>query len=129
MKKIRILRGDEVIASKVMLCDNIISQLRGLMFSNFKEQDGALLSFGHDGYHGIHMFFVSKPLWIYWLDRNYVVIDKKLAKTVSLNPATWIVYSPKKPARHVLELQKDLLAIDDKVQIYAGSTKGKRFRE
>lgn len=85
------------------------------MFSNFKTEEGALLSMNFLGYHPIHMLFVKKPLWIYWLSKDLRVIDKTYAKPATLNPLTWKSYYSRERGMHVLELLTESLSIGDSV--------------
>lgn len=56
----------------------------------------------------IHMFFVGCDLSVFWLDHNFVVVDKVLAKS-------WApFYRSTVPAMYVLELHHKLI---DTIQI------------
>lgn len=63
----------------------------------------------------IHMFFMLMDIGVVWLDQDYVVIDKVLAKR-------WRpVYIPKRPAKYIFEIDANLLeefSIGDVVKIY-----------
>ena len=50
----------------------------------------------------IHMMFMNYDITVLWLDKNYVVIDKVLAKR-------WApYYASKEPAQYVVELHRSM---------------------
>ena len=51
----------------------------------------------------IHMLFMNFDIAVIWLDRDFVVVDKVLAKPWAL------AYMPKKAARYVVELHPSRL--------------------
>jgi len=72
----------------------------GLMFSCKKKFDyGLIFDMGKESIIGssIHMMFVFYPIFVVFLNEDKVVVDAKVAKS-------WRFYSPKFPARYVLEL-------------------------
>ncbi len=77
-----------------------LSSIRGLMFDNMKGYDGALI-YGNF----IWMPFVRHSLVLYFLDENRKIVDKQLAKPMTLHPRTWKIYSNKK-ARFCVEVKK-----------------------
>ncbi len=60
----------------------------------------------------IHMLFVNYDITVLWLDQDWVIVDKALAKR-------WRpFYMPQKPAQYVLELhstKKDAFNVGDKL--------------
>ena len=83
------------------IADTFFSRLRGTMFKN-KLEKGLILKIPNTRSRSgsaIHMFFVKFPLDIIFADTNKEVVD-----TVSINP--WKMYTPKKPARYVIEMEK-----------------------
>ena len=62
----------------------------------------------------IHMLFVWFDLTVVWINSSFTVVDKKLAK------AWHLLYSPKQPAKYVLELSSDHIndfSIGDQIEI------------
>lgn len=83
------------------IADTFFSRLRGTMFKN-KLEKGLILKIPNTRSRSgsaIHMFFVKFPLDIIFADANKKVVD-----TISINP--WKMYTPKKPARYVIEMEK-----------------------
>jgi uncharacterized membrane protein (UPF0127 family) len=61
----------------------------------------------------IHMFFMRFDIGVLWMDRNYVVVDKCIAKKWRPD------YFSKKPAKHVIEIptsSMDNFLIGDKLE-------------
>ncbi|MBU2519617.1 MAG: DUF192 domain-containing protein [Nanoarchaeota archaeon] len=87
--------------------DSLWEQTKGLMFrKSLPKGHGMLFTFGYEGKHGIWMMFMRFPIDIYFLDKNYKVVDY-VRKAKPFNPfklSTWRIYSPKKPAKYVLEV-------------------------
>ena len=83
----------------VEMADGFISRLLGLMFVGNLERGLVLKLPKGRGKRGsaIHMFFMRIPLDIIFLDENKKVVDQ-----VNLKP--WQTYTPKHPARYVVEL-------------------------
>lgn len=99
------------ILSHVQLCDSFLCKLRGLMFRRpLGEDEGLLMSELYPSRiaTAIHMFFVGFPIAAIWLDRNFTVVDKVLAKP--WHP----FYAPSSPAKYTLEAVPGIL---DAVQI------------
>ncbi len=69
--------------------------LRGLMFSR---SAGALISG-----NSVWMPFVRWPLTLYFLDKEFGLLDTQKAVPLTLNPKTWKTYSYR-GARYVLEV-------------------------
>ncbi len=85
----------------VQYCDTFMCRLRGLMFrSSLAADDGLLLVQSRDSRleAAIHMLFVPFDLAVFWIDSNYRVVDRTLAR--GWRPA----YIPAAPARYILEL-------------------------
>jgi uncharacterized membrane protein (UPF0127 family) len=94
MKKITL--GEKIL--RIKDCRGI-SSVRGLMFDSLKDKDGALIYANN-----IWMPF-CQPLDIYFLDKNFVVLERMDAIPITLHPKTWKTYKNKK-ARYCLELRK-----------------------
>jgi len=65
-----------------------------------------LLEFVYESRWGIDMLFCNYDLDLYFLDKEYKIIDKKEAKKSTLNPFTWKIYKGKKKYKYVLEIDK-----------------------
>jgi uncharacterized membrane protein (UPF0127 family) len=118
MKSIRILnqtqpRLEPIIAK---FCQSFFCQLRGLMFTtSLPENNGLLLVQGSESRinASIHMMFMWIDLAVIWIDGEYTVVDKVLARRWKL------AYIPKKAAKYVLETGVSTLSdfsIGDKVR-------------
>ena len=88
----------------VKFADSFFSRFRGLMLK--KDLDAGLVlkipaGRGKRG-SAIHMFFMRIPLDLIFADE-----DKKVVDVVSLDP--WTTYTPRAPARFVIELEKGFL--------------------
>jgi uncharacterized membrane protein (UPF0127 family) len=102
MKYIRIAnqthpRSEPILAK---YCQSFFCQLRGLMFtSSLPENYGLLLVQGSESRlnASIHMMFMRIDLSIIWIDGEYSVVDKVLARRWKL------AYLPNKAAKYVLE--------------------------
>ncbi len=89
---------------RVKNCDTFFCRLRGLMFQKeLDSADGLLLVQKKEsrGNAAIHMFFVGMDLGVIWLNNNRKIVDIQLAE--SWKP----MYTPKHPARYVLEITPD----------------------
>jgi uncharacterized protein len=86
------------------LAASFFSRFRGLMLKGTLERGMILkLPKGRNRRSsGIHMFFMRIPLDVIFLDDQKKVVDQ-----VNLKP--WQIYTPKKPARYVLELEEGLI--------------------
>ena len=91
-------------AVNVRRCDSFFSRLRGLMFTRELPGDSGILLADKTESRGnaaIHMFFMGYDITVLWLDKNWVIVDKTLAKR-------WRpFYIPKQPAQYVVELHRD----------------------
>jgi uncharacterized membrane protein (UPF0127 family) len=81
-------------------CQSFLCQLRGLMFtSQLPENHGILLVQGSDSRinASIHMMFMRMDLAVIWINSQYEVVDRVLARKWKLG------YLPHRPAMYVLE--------------------------
>jgi uncharacterized membrane protein (UPF0127 family) len=94
------------IGSKVLRIKDCrgLSSARGLMFDSLADKDGALIYANN-----IWMPF-CRSLDLYFLDKNFVVLGKKTAVPMTMNPKTWKVYANEK-ARYCLELKNGAASI------------------
>ena len=95
----------------VRWCSSFLCKLRGLMFRRRLEPgEGLLLVEPAPGRvsTSIHMFFMAFSIATIWMDSQFRVVDKVLAKP-------WRpMYFPAKPAKYTLEADPALL---DQVQV------------
>lgn len=86
------------------MADTFFSRFRGLMLKKNLERGLILKIPAGRGRRGsaIHMFFMRIPLDLVFLDKEKIVVD-----TVTLEP--WQTYTPKAPARYVIEFKKGIL--------------------
>lgn len=90
-----------------------MSCIRGLMFDSMQGLDGALVL----GWN-MWMPFVKCPLDLFFLDKNFTMMEKRNAVPMTLNPKTWRTYSCT-GAKYCLEMKKGILKakIGDRVFI------------
>ena len=69
---------------------------------SLKPNGGLLMNFGSDDTWGIWMKDMKIPLDIVWLDKDKTVI--KVVKDAGPELGTSVTFSPKQPARYVVEL-------------------------
>lgn len=104
-------RNGEVILPKVQLCTSYWCHLVGLQFRrSLPETEGLLFvaqieSVATSTIHMLNMFF---SIGVVWLNKDGVVVDKKLAKPWRL------AYAPKAAAKYYLEANVEIL---DKIAI------------
>ncbi|MBL7051689.1 MAG: DUF192 domain-containing protein [Nanoarchaeota archaeon] len=99
MKACSVKYNNILLGKRVKYCDNFFTRFRGLMFS--RKKDGVILEGLSESVVGssIHMFFVFYPLDIFWLNKNYRVVDIKR----KVMPFT-LFHKPKNKAKYILEL-------------------------
>ena len=108
MKTVKIInsRNPKVLIT-AQVCDKFITKLMGLMFRKEINPDFGLLFKETSESRvntSIHMFFMRFDISVLWLNKDYLVVDKTLAK--KWRP----FYAPKHPAQYTLELHPDRLA-------------------
>jgi len=95
--------GKKVIMKNVRFAGNTWERMRGLMFEDKNKFNYALVfEFPKESQLGtsLHMLFVFFPIDVLFLDKNGVVVDKAALLPFTPN------YTPKKPAKYVIELPK-----------------------
>ena len=91
--------NSKVLAKNVILCDNLWSSMRGLMFrKELQQKEGLLIDLKKDTNASIHMFFVKFPIDVIWLNSEKLVVDT--AHNVKPNS----IVKPAEFARFVVEL-------------------------
>ncbi|MBI4158930.1 DUF192 domain-containing protein [Candidatus Woesearchaeota archaeon] len=101
---IEIINKGIILADKVKINKDILSKMRGLMFSKpLKKGEALVLVSDEEGVFEttLHMFFVFFSIDILWLDKEYSVVDKREGVR-SFTP----LIIPKKAAKYVIELPK-----------------------
>lgn len=110
---VNLSRSGEQVA-RVHWCQSFLCRLRGLTFRrSLAMGEGLLLVERSEGRSNtaIHMWMVFFPITAVWLDKDFQVVDLKLAKP-------WRVYMPRKPAKYVLEGSVEMmqrLSLGDKL--------------
>ena len=90
----------QTLLNRIKWCNSFGTKLRGLMFRRAIDLDEGLVLVENRSSvaaTSIHMFFVPFDIAAIWLDENFQVVHKVLAK--SWHP----YYASPKPARYVLE--------------------------
>jgi uncharacterized membrane protein (UPF0127 family) len=90
----------QTLLNRIKWCNSFGTKLRGLMFRRAIDPDEGLVLVENRSSvaaTSIHMFFVPFDIAAIWLDENFQVVHKVLAK--SWRP----YYASPKPARYVLE--------------------------
>jgi uncharacterized membrane protein (UPF0127 family) len=89
---------------RVRICDSFSSRFKGLMFDKaIAQNEGILLVQESESRvnSAIHMFFMNFDIAVFWLDRNFNIIDKKIAQK-------WkSILMPSKPAKYIFETHPD----------------------
>jgi len=125
---VRDRRTGMVLIERARWCASFLSRLQGLMFrSPLRTGEALILVEARDSRvsTSIHMFGVSFPIAAVWIDNSGRIVDKALARP-------WRpYYSPREPARYILEAQPDFLervTIGDEVSFedHPGAASGPR---
>ena len=103
---IRNLTKKNIVSMTTERAESSAQKAKGLMFrKSMPEEHALLMEFGSEGKHGIWMLCMRFPIDIVYLDRNKKVISiVENARPVSINPFTWKIFHPERPARYVVEL-------------------------
>lgn len=91
-----IFAGKRKIASKVVLCDTLFSQAKGLMFRSAPLERGEVYFFTIGG--PIHMAFVKFQIDVLWLDSSMRIVDIQRA-----HPG-FNVYYPNATSSFIIEI-------------------------
>ena len=90
---------------KAEVAQSFLKKAKGL---SFRTSGKMLFKFKKDTRSKVDMMFLSKPLYLYFLDSDKTVLEIQKAEPWSLNPRTWRLYSPGKTYRYLLESFEDL---------------------
>lgn len=95
------------IADKIEMASGHVGKAKGLMGrKDIKDGYGMLFEFSREKYEGFWMLFMKIPIDIIFIDERKRIVDiKHSVKPISINPRTWKIYYPKKPAKWVLEMK------------------------
>lgn len=88
-----------------------LSSVRGLMFDDIKDYDGAIIRA-----NSVWMPFVRHRLNLFFLDKSMKITCRKHAVPLALNPKTWKIYSDEN-AEFCLEL-KQSVSIPEKAAFF-----------
>jgi uncharacterized membrane protein (UPF0127 family) len=98
---------------EAVLAAGFFEKMIGLSFS---EKKNMLFPMDFEDRWQFWMFGVSYDLVMIFLDKDKRVVDILNAEPLSWNPKTWKVFTPKKPAKYILETPYDLkIKIGDKL--------------
>jgi uncharacterized membrane protein (UPF0127 family) len=94
------------ICTKTEIANTTFKRSVGLMFrKSLPKNTGLLMVFEKERKAGIWMLGMRFPIDIVFLGaRKQVITVTRNAQPFSLNPSTWHVYYPQKPAKYMLEL-------------------------
>ena len=104
----------KVIVNNHIYASSVWQKTVGLMFSKRLEDKALIFEFGKDVQHSFHMFFVFYPIDIIFLDKYFIVVDKKS------NFVPFSCHKPKQKFRYAIELPNNKareIKINDKVLI------------
>jgi uncharacterized protein len=109
--KLKIANSGAVLLEQVNWCESFGGKLLGLMFRKSLGKTEGLLMVEPRASKvntSIHMLFMNFAIATVWLDNDFRVVDKVLAKPWRL------AYVPAKPAKYTLEARPEIL---DKIEI------------
>ena len=105
-RTVRNAETDAIVLSRAKWCDTAWCRFRGLqLVRNLPEDEGLLFVTGSDSRTAtsIHMFFMFLTIGVVWVNSQYEVVDKALAKP--WRPA----YAPQAPAQYFIEANPSIL--------------------
>lgn len=103
MKQAEINIGEANI--EVEIANNFLRRARGL---SFRKKGKMLFIFPKKTQAKIDMAFLSKKLFLYFIDENKKIISVQEASPWSWNPKTWKLYSPSQEYKFLLESFEEL---------------------
>jgi uncharacterized membrane protein (UPF0127 family) len=87
------------------VADNLFTRAKGL---SFRSEGKMLFKFPRDTRGKIDMVFLSRPLYLYFMNSEGEVIDVQEAEPWTFDPRSWRLYSPGRPYRFLLESFEEL---------------------
>lgn len=98
MRKVSVETEKEEFQAEV--AETIFQRMKGL---SFRGEGKMLFAFSRSTTASVDMMFLSKELYLYFLNAEKEVIDKQKAEPWSKNPLTWRLYSPNEDYRFLVE--------------------------
>lgn len=101
-------QAGQIILKRVHYCERFLCKFRGLMFRKSLDLDEGIVFVEKKPSRittSIHMFFMNFPIAVFWLDENYTVVDKALARP--WRPA----YAPDRDAKYTVEARTEILEL------------------
>ncbi len=103
----------KVISKKEIICKNIFSQSRGLMF---RRKKNLIMEFPFEKKVSLHNFFVFYPIDVILLNKNKEVIE------IKRNFQSFTLWNSKNKAKYVIELGRNnskskIVEIKNKIEI------------
>ena len=86
------------VVANTKICQGVFSKLIGLMFSKKIKDRALVFTFRKEQITPLHMFFVFYPIDIIFTNKEKEIVEIKR----NFRPFTF--YTPKKPAKYVIEL-------------------------
>lgn len=99
------------------VADSLFTRAKGL---SFRSRGKMLFKFPRDTRGKIDMVFLSRPLYLYFMDSSGEVIDVQEAEPWSFDPRTWRLYSPGRSYRYLLESFEELDVSEGDVMEFSG---------
>tara|TARA_Y100000310_G_C20085105_1_gene535688 strand:- start:117 stop:443 length:327 start_codon:yes stop_codon:yes gene_type:complete len=90
-----ITRKDEIVSDEEIVCKNVFSQSRGLMF---RRRNNLVMEFSKNRSVGLHMWFVFYPIEVLVLDHSMKVVE------IKRNFRPWKLWKSSKKGKYVVEL-------------------------
>tara|TARA_Y100000034_G_C6801955_1_gene359766 strand:- start:1 stop:336 length:336 start_codon:yes stop_codon:yes gene_type:complete len=90
--------NEKVISKQEIICKNIFSQSRGLMF---KKKQNLIMEFPFEKKIFLHNFFVFYPIDVILLNKNKEVVE------IKRNFQPFTLWNSKNKAKYVIELGRD----------------------
>ncbi len=115
-KKAKIKFGGQ--EHRVEVAENFLRKAWGL---SLRKKGKMLFKFSKPTNTKVDMMLLSKPLFLYFLNKEKQVIEVQKAEPWTSNPRTWKLYSPEKPYSYLLESFQELeLEQGDSIRIIDG---------
>ncbi len=105
MKIVKIVNANSpTISVHAKYCDSFFDKLMGLMFKKSIDPGfGIIMAEALESRMNtsIHMLFMNFNITVLWLDKNFIIVDKVVARRWKL------AYFPAKPAQYTIELHEN----------------------
>lgn len=100
MARETVVEKDDGESFTVELADSYLLRAKGMSFRN---EGKMLFVFPSNTRSSIDMMFLSRPLYLYFMDSEKKIIEVQEAEPWGLDPRTWKLYSPGQSYRYLLE--------------------------